>query len=305
MSAPIKSMGKSNLSKAISLINAPRRTPEFDALAAWQTLEWSREVADVLSLPSARDGGNPAPQVDKKARSAASTAILRLYEARNAVFEETERATHTPPKFSKDGRVALLRIKSGFQVHPSIATRWSGTLKGAKNLQVVMCANEGYSQRKKRKRNPDDEEELISMVHFSCRRAKAAMDRGDDINIIEILKGYAALDPKFLPDLDKNYEEELEPAAEEETQGADGFAVDGTSSSREGGGSSNFAKGHREASGGIMPAEFFERFVDLMQIGVKPSPPPGDPSPKKSSGKKEQKTKLHQFFQKSPAKADV
>lgn len=59
-----------------------------------------------------------------------------LCECRDRVSAENERvgvrgmvrtrltAQRAPPKFSKDGRVALLRIDSGYQVHPLIATKW-------------------------------------------------------------------------------------------------------------------------------------------------------------------------------------
>jgi len=68
----------------------------------------------------------------------ASSRVLQ--DAREKVNKEVERCTHTAPKFSKDGRVALLRIDSGYQVHPVICTRWAGTLKGAKRLQMIMVS---------------------------------------------------------------------------------------------------------------------------------------------------------------------
>jgi hypothetical protein len=43
-----------------------------------------------------------------------------------------------PPKFSKDGRVAVIEIQSGYQVHPLIATRWASTLKKSKKTIMVM-----------------------------------------------------------------------------------------------------------------------------------------------------------------------
>jgi hypothetical protein len=52
----------------------------------------------------------------------------RLAEARQEINLEVERQTHTPPKFSKDGKIALLKINSKAQVHPVIATRWVHTL---------------------------------------------------------------------------------------------------------------------------------------------------------------------------------
>jgi len=48
----------------------------------------------------------------------------RLESARREINEEVEKRTHIPPKFSKDGKIAVLKIESEAQVHPVIATRW-------------------------------------------------------------------------------------------------------------------------------------------------------------------------------------
>lgn len=48
----------------------------------------------------------------------------RLLAARAEINDEVEKHTHSPPKFSKDGKIAVLRINSAAQVHPVIATRW-------------------------------------------------------------------------------------------------------------------------------------------------------------------------------------
>jgi hypothetical protein len=45
-------------------------------------------------------------------------------EAREEINFEVEKNTHTPPKFSKDGKIAVLKINTRAQVHPVIATRW-------------------------------------------------------------------------------------------------------------------------------------------------------------------------------------
>uniref|UniRef100_V5ECG9 Uncharacterized protein n=2 Tax=Kalmanozyma brasiliensis (strain GHG001) TaxID=1365824 RepID=V5ECG9_KALBG len=213
----VKKWTKKRLGSAIALLNAPRRTPDFDVITAWSALLASTSPLTILD-----------PATNKHA--------LRLYEARDAVGLETERCTHTPPKFSKDGRVALLRITSAYQVHPSIATRWTGALK-SKNLQVVMCANDGY--------NP-------GLVNFSCRIAQVAKKRGEEVNIIEVLNSYADTDPEWKKEVMQ--------------------AVGG-----------NAFNGHPQASGGIFPNEHWDKFYDLMQIGV---PPDGSIKESVSKGKK-------------------
>ncbi|UZJ53476.1 hypothetical protein CBS101457_002796 [Exobasidium rhododendri] len=234
----VKRWGRSKLGTAIAMLNAPRRTPMHDAVASWNALDASTNPIDILS-------------------SSTNPSYHRLNEARNLVKEETEKCTHTPPKFSKDSRIALLTIHSPYQVHPSVATRWSGSLRGAKKLQVVMCANTGFGSLGER------------YVHFSCRIANAAKTRGEKVNIIEILHEFAATDPTFLSD--------LKAAGEEQ-----------------------YAKGHKEASGGILPASFWKRFVEIMQIGVKNSPPPGGTPTKNSANKlPNQNNKLTNYFGKA------
>jgi hypothetical protein len=67
-----------------------------------------------------------------------SSPILRT--AREQVNREVSRCQAAPPKFSKDGTVALVRITSDCQVHPVIATRWAGTLKNAKKLVAIIVS---------------------------------------------------------------------------------------------------------------------------------------------------------------------
>ncbi|CBQ69618.1 conserved hypothetical protein [Sporisorium reilianum SRZ2] len=200
----VKKWTKKRLGSTIALLNAPRRTPAFDVITAWWALLASTSPLTILD-----------PATNQHA--------ARLYEARDAVALETERCTHTPPKLSKDGRVALLRITSAFQVHPSIATRWTGALK-SKHLQVVVCANDGYTP---------------GMVNFSCRIAQVAKTRGEEVNIIEILNSYADADAEWKSDV-------------MEAVGGSAF------------------NGHPQASGGIFPKEHWEKFCELMQIGVPP-----------------------------------
>jgi hypothetical protein len=62
----------------------------------------------------------------------------------------------------------------------------------------------------------------------------------------------------------------------------------------------SFARGHRQASGGIMPASFWERFTLLMGIGERPSPDPSGSSPRKrSSAAPTQSNKLTSYFKRA------
>lgn len=92
------------LLKTLLTVNIARRTATYDVASAWNAVNAASSPADILS-PS-------------------SPHHRRLVEARNEINQEVERCSHSPPKFSADGQVALLRITSQAQVHPVVATRW-------------------------------------------------------------------------------------------------------------------------------------------------------------------------------------
>lgn len=172
----------------------------------------------------------------------------RLSAARAEVSAEVERCTHTAPKFSPDGRIATFRISSAAQVHPIIATRWAGHLQ-SKALEIVLVANEGY---------------LPGKVNFSCRIPRCARGRHPPVDIIQSLRAYASL-----PD----------PKAEEGQQGEQD-----TMSLLERLGS-DFARGHVQASGGIVAVNEFNELMARMQIGVKPDRKENASSPTKAKVK--------------------
>ncbi|CAF9933387.1 MAG: hypothetical protein HETSPECPRED_008633 [Heterodermia speciosa] len=209
---------KKAISDAVSLINAPRRTSEFDVLTAWEALLEATSPKEILMNE-------------------------RLRSARAEINQEVERHTHTPPKFSKDGKIAVLRINSAAQIHPA------GHLY-SKALEIVMVANAGY---------------LPGMVNFSCRIARCARSKDPPVNIISSLKAVADLDTTDL--IDRMGE--------------------------------NFARGHKEASGGIIPVAEFEELMALMRVGEKPDPVEGsNPSKTKKLQTTPQKNNLMNYFEK-------
>ncbi|KAL7627756.1 hypothetical protein AAE478_001951 [Parahypoxylon ruwenzoriense] len=78
---------------------------------------------------------------------------------------------------------------------------------------------------------------LPGVVSFSCRVPRSAQARSPPVNLIEVLEGIAAK------------------------------AADPTLRERLGGW---FAKGHKEASGGVVPKAEFEEFLGVLQVGKKP-----------------------------------
>ncbi|KAJ5056101.1 glycosyl hydrolase family 85-domain-containing protein [Bipolaris maydis] len=221
MKATFKQYTKKAINDAVALVNAPRRSAAYNVEDAW---------AAVLSAES-------------------PGSIVKDEKLRNASLEvrrETERCTHTPPTFSADATIALLSISSAAQIHPVIATRWSGTLKSNK-LEIVMCANEGY---------------LPDRVNFSCRVAKCARAReGEEkIDIIKKLEGIVAGDKDLRARLGES-----------------------------------FARGHKEASGGIVGKQEWEEFKKLMGVGERTKKTESATRKKKPT----QKNTLANYFGKS------
>lgn len=224
MAETFKKHTKKAIDTAVSYINAPRRTGEYDVMTAWKALLSTTDPKAIANNP-------------------------RLISARQEINAEVEKQTHTPPKFSKDGKIAVLKISSTCQVHPVIATRWASHLK-SKALEIVMVANYGY---------------LPSKVNFSCRIAKVAKDRDPPVNIIDSLKAVAGMD--------------------------EGDLVQRLGES--------FARGHKEASGGIVGTAEFEELCVLMKVGEKPDKVEGEVSGKaKKVEKSPQKNTLGNYFKK-------
>ena len=106
---------------------------------------------------------------------------------------------------------------------------------------------------------------LPGMVNFSCRIARCARSRDPPVNIISSLKAVADLDTADL----------VERMGE------------------------SFARGHKEASGGIIPAAEFEELMALMKVGEKPDPTPGEAVRAKPKNVTPQKSNLMNYFNKT------
>ena len=186
--------GKSSITKSVSLLNAPRRAASYNVRLPWDVLVAASSPMHIL-------------------------ANQALEDARKNVAEEMDRVKRAAPKFSADGRVAVIRVTSAAQVHPMLAMQWANTLNSP-NLKMVLAANDGY---------------IPGKVNFSCRLARCArrQDAREPIDIILILQEYAqaARDPSFRIRL-----------------------------------GNSFANGHKHASGGVVPTDAFEEFLDILQL---------------------------------------
>lgn len=204
----------------------------------------------------------------------------RLLEARAEVNAEVQKWGRAPPKFAMDGSIAVIRIDSKAQVHPVIATRWAGTLK-SKKLRIVMCANTGH---------------IEGMVNFSCRIAKCAIQRvAEEKRHAAIENGQDIDSDASDADTDVDIIAELKALAARHPSGTlrDRLGTD-------------FARGHVQASGGIVGAKEFEELMEVLRVGEKPpkvegeaaSPAKGK-SPNKAVEKNAQKNTLTSYFGKA------
>ncbi|MCI0570660.1 MAG: hypothetical protein L0Y66_07915 [Myxococcaceae bacterium] len=114
----LKRHGRVALVDTIALLNAARRAEAFDAGLALRVLLEADTPGDI-------------------ARGRVE-GVARLRELRDSVQAELSRCARATPRLA--GRVALLTVHTGAQIHPLLATRWAQRLPEL----VVMVANTGY-----------------------------------------------------------------------------------------------------------------------------------------------------------------
>ncbi|KAI0011318.1 DHH family protein [Xylariaceae sp. FL0662B] len=93
---------------------------------------------------------------------------------------------------------------------------------------------------------------IPGMVHFSCRIPWSARVRDPPVNIIEVLEGIAARAPN--------------PTLRERLGGS-------------------FGRGHKQASGGVVPKAEFEELMSILEIGKKPQNSSPTKTQKKAASK--------------------
>jgi hypothetical protein len=107
---------------------------------------------------------------------------------------------------------------------------------------------------------------LPGMVNFSCRVPRSARARSPPVNIIEVLRGVAdrAPDPTLRQRLGES-----------------------------------FARGHKEASGGIVPKEEFEELMSILEIGKKTEGRASKSKKIRDTGPKQRNTLMNYFGEKN------
>ncbi|KAF5609288.1 dhh family [Fusarium subglutinans] len=120
MQATFETHTKKTIDNSVKLINAPRRTAQYDVPRAWKILI---KASSPMELVKNRF----------------------LKEARAEVILEMKKAGRVVPKFSADKKIAVIRINSKAQIHAVIAARQARQLF-SRELEVVMVANEGYAR---------------------------------------------------------------------------------------------------------------------------------------------------------------
>ncbi|KAI2628426.1 DHH family protein [Xylaria nigripes] len=107
---------------------------------------------------------------------------------------------------------------------------------------------------------------LPGQVSFSCRIPRSVRGRDPPVNLIDLLRGVAERAP------DPTLREKL---------------------------GQSFARGHKEASGGIMPTAVFEEFMDLLEIDK--GPRRTNPRRTRTFSGERQSNTLMNYFEKKPA----
>lgn len=281
-------MYKAAISKLVAFLNAPRRTPTADPGDAWELLRIAADASQPVDPKQIMALTSDKPPKDSTLLEL-RRFLLNLDKARNATSAETERCSHTPPIFSEDGRLAILMIKSEFQIHPLIATRWAGHLK-SKKLVAVGCANSGY---------------LPGKVNFSCRLAKTSIKARQTETEKRTGKRKKAPEEKFKGNVDESETDEEEKDGENIISLLRGYAaMDDMFSVRlaeaEGREEVSFARGHKEASGGILTQELWDLFardcLKLLQRDSAASKPANSKKDKAEAVAKKNGNTLDKYF---------
>lgn len=113
---------KTHIAKAVSLINAARRSASYQPELALRVLLTANDPAEIVRPPT--------PEL--------ASAVAQLEACRAQVKTEVDRVARVPPQVANN--VALIRFSSGSQIHPLIATRWATRLAP----KIVLVANDGY-----------------------------------------------------------------------------------------------------------------------------------------------------------------
>lgn len=116
--AIVRRFGRKNITEAVALLNAPRRSATHDVETAFRVLLEAKHPSDIAR--------GRVPGVD------------RLREARGQVASEMSRCARIAPRIS--GGFALISFSSAAKVHPLVARRWMDRLSN----QIVIAANYNY-----------------------------------------------------------------------------------------------------------------------------------------------------------------
>lgn len=114
----VKKHTKTHIRRAVSLLNAARRSSQADARTAFEALQWAKSPRDISS--------------------ASHPLIKRLNEYKEEVDRALNEAARVAPKFA--GENVLILISSPCLIHGLMASRWANRLPKYR----VLAANHGY-----------------------------------------------------------------------------------------------------------------------------------------------------------------
>ena len=165
------------INKLIVLINVARRTPllegEEATYGAWKLLQFD---------PAAPEEEWPTPKGIMTGTWGGDTVmemVNGLRQMQDRSKEEFDKNKRRPPRYSDDGRIAVIELSSKWQIQSMIAARWSSYLGGSKRRPgdppalAVACANTDY---------------VPGGVTFSVRRTGIGIQQ--NVNLTSLLKEY-------------------------------------------------------------------------------------------------------------------
>ncbi|KAF8475780.1 hypothetical protein BDZ91DRAFT_710309 [Kalaharituber pfeilii] len=197
------------LKKLVALLNAPRRAPPKQCNLGLRSV-WNLIQFNPLSDPAGTNNtpGWPTPKTilaggygGKEVR-----AIVRmLAHIKDSTLAELRQCMRTcRPRFSHDGRIAVIEINTPWLVHTQVAPRWAayfstGSFRAkyaeVPELDVVLCANKGYIQ-------PEEHGGDWRVTFFATRTDKGNAEK---VDVEALLAAYV----KGMKDVDQATKERL------------------------------------------------------------------------------------------------
>ncbi|KAF3916458.1 hypothetical protein ABW21_db0209501 [Orbilia brochopaga] len=115
-------------------------TPEFNPQDCWMLMS---AVLEAISV-AGRNGQHPPEMDHLTLQLIINDYLLPKIRETELELKKWRKIVDAQPRFSHDGKIAVITIQSPYEVHPFLAPIWARLLGDKAELTAVICANIGY-----------------------------------------------------------------------------------------------------------------------------------------------------------------